>query len=428
MTDLIVAVGHTWESSLVSRLGEVPGVRVQRRCPDLADLLGAAAAGHGDVAVVGSDVRGLDRESVLTLARRGLTVVGATPEGDEAAERLLRQMGVATFVHPGLDPAEIGTRIEGSADDPLRRALDSDEAIPVPDDGAGPSDGLEEAEQEGRVLAVWGPTGSPGRTTLAVNVAAEIADLGTSVVLVDLDTYGASVAQALSVLDEAPGIAAAARSSELGRLDLPELARLAPEVSPGLRVISGIGSPSRWPEVREAAVEQILALARRLAAVVVLDLGFCIEDDEELSYDTAAPRRNAATLTALASADELLVVGAGDPVGLQRLVRAVQALASTPSPEPTVVVNRVRSTAVGPDPERRIREALDRFAGIDVTLHVPDDPQALDAAMLRGATLAECAPQSPARHALRQLAVTLIGAEAAPVATRGRRRARARAR
>lgn len=52
MTDLIVAVGHTWESSLVSRLGEVPGVRVQRRCPDLADLLGAAAAGHGDVAVV----------------------------------------------------------------------------------------------------------------------------------------------------------------------------------------------------------------------------------------------------------------------------------------------------------------------------------------------------------------------------------------
>lgn len=185
----------------------------------------------------------------------------------------------------------------------------------MPDDGAGPSDGLEEAEQEGRVLAVWGPTGSPGRTTLAVNVAAEIADLGTSVVLVDLDTYGASVAQALSVLDEAPGIAAAARSSELGRLDLPELARLAPEVSPGLRVISGIGSPSRWPEVREAAVEQILALARRLAAVVVLDLGFCIEDDEELSYDTAAPRRNAATLTALASADELLVVGAGTRSG-----------------------------------------------------------------------------------------------------------------
>ena len=104
----------------------------------------------------------------------------------------------------------------------------------------------------------------------------------------------------------------------------------------------------------------------------------------------------------------------------------MQALASTPSPEPTVVVNRVRSTAVGSDPERRIREALDRFAGIEVTLHVPDDPQALDAAMLRGATLAECAPQSPARQALRRLGATMIGIEAAPAATGGRRRARAR--
>ena len=84
----------------------------------------------------------------------------------------------------------------------------------------------------------------------------------------------------------------------------------------------------RWPELRVAAVEDILRLSRGVVDHVVVDAGFAVEDDEELSYDTAAPRRNASTLTALESADHLVVVGAADPVGLQRLVRAVQDVAA----------------------------------------------------------------------------------------------------
>ena len=43
----------------------------------------------------------------------------------------------------------------------------------------------------------------------------------------DADTYGGSVAQVLSLLDEAPGLAAAVRAADHGSLDLPGLARLA---------------------------------------------------------------------------------------------------------------------------------------------------------------------------------------------------------
>lgn len=432
MSDLLVAVGHGWESSLVTALGQAPGVRVARRCPDLADLLAAAAAGHGDIAVVAADVRGIDREAITRLTGHGVRVVGATPDTDEAAERELRQLGITTIVHPGLGPDEIGGRLDGAAPvaDVLQELGISDDHAEDPaqaDPGGSPFDVGPAAEPtRGRVIAVWGPTGAPGRTTVAVNLAAEVAALGRSVVLVDLDTYGAVVGQALSLLDEAPGVAAAARASELGRLDLPALARLAPEVSPGFRVLSGIGSPARWPEIRAGAVEQIIELARGLAAVVVLDLGFCVEDDEELSYDTAAPRRNEATLTALAQADDLLAVGSADPVGLQRLVRAVQSLAAVPSPEPRPVVNRVRASAVGPDPERRIRESLARFAGLTTIDFVPDDPAATDAAMLRGCTLAECAPQSPARRAITELAAALLGVAPAPPATSRRRSGRLR--
>jgi len=266
---------------------------------------------------------------------------------------------------------------------------------------------------------VWGPTGAPGRTTVAVNLATELAALGVSSVLVDADTYGGSVAQTLSLLDEAPGLAAAVRAAEQGTLELPALARLSPQVAGGMRVLTGIPKAERWPEIRPAALERVLGLARLLAQVVVVDCGFNLEDDEELSYDTLAPRRNAATLTTLSLADELLAVGTCDPVGLQRLVRGLQELGTVASPPPRVVVNRLRSSSVGSRPESRVSEALARFAGVERVDFVPDDPRALDTAAREGRALAECAPSSPARSALRSLAASVAGV---PVGDRRRAR------
>jgi MinD-like ATPase involved in chromosome partitioning or flagellar assembly len=254
---------------------------------------------------------------------------------------------------------------------------------------------------------VWGPTGAPGRTTVAVTMAARLAASGVRTLLVDLDTWGASVAQVLALVDEAPGVAAAARASEHGTLDLPGLARLSPEVFPGLRVLTGLPRPERWPELRTAAVEDVHDLARRLVDHVVVDCGFAVEDDEELSYDTAAPRRNAATLVALERATSLVVVGAADPVGLQRLVRAVQDVAVVPSPPPTVVVNKVRASAAGPHPERAITEVLGRFAGMADLHFVPWAPAECDAALLAGRSLVEHAPSAAVTEAISAVAAAV---------------------
>jgi len=159
--------------------------------------------------------------------------------------------------------------------------------------------------------------------------------------------------------------------------------------------------------------------------VTVVDCGFSLEDDEELSYDTLAPRRNATTLTALSLADTVLAVGAGEPIGLQRLVRGLRDLSALPCPEPVVVVNRVRAEAVGWQPERRIRDALQRFAGVRSPHLVPDDRSALDAALLSGRTLAEEVPGSPVRLALAELARTLAPV-GEPATSRRERRARGR--
>lgn len=427
---VLTALAHEWEGSMVQVVDQLPGVAVGRRCVDLADLLSAASAGLGDVALVSAGLRGLDRDALAHLRAHGVAVVGASRDGQEAQERHLRQLGVDRHVHLGTPREELVDVLTTTGVGAAPFATGGGQTAPWEDPPTAeimpvtpetPDPRPAEPAPPGRVVAVWGPTGAPGRSTLAVNLASELAALGRPVVLVDLDTYGASVAQLLSVLDEAPGIAAAARASELGTLDLPSLARLAVEVSPGFRVVTGIPTPARWTEVRAAAVEQVIDLCRALAPFVVLDCGFGIEDDEELSYDTTAPRRNATTLTAIAEADELLLVGAADPVGLQRMVRAVQAVGQVASPTPRPVVNRLRAGSVGPDPRRRVAESMSRFAGLDDLTFLPDDQAAVDAAVLAGRTLAESAPDSPLRRAIAALAADLAGV-AAPTAATGRRR------
>lgn len=261
---------------------------------------------------------------------------------------------------------------------------------------------------------MWGPTGAPGRTTVAVGLATELALLGRQTLLVDADVYGGVVAQVLGLLDEAPGLAAAARMANAGTLDLPALAGLARALSPTLRVLTGITRADRWPELRPAALEVVLAQARTLAGNTVVDLGFCLEQDEELSYDTAAPRRNGATTAVLEAADVVVAVGSADPVGLQRLVRSLGELKELlPGVEPVVVVNRLRGSAVPGDAAAQVRGALSRYAGVTAPVLVPLDTAGVDGALATGRTLAEAAPHSPVRQALAELAAELAGRQPA---------------
>ena len=414
---VLTALTGAWEPDVVTALEATSGYAVARRCADLADLLATAAAGLGDLALVSAELRALDRPALHELAEHGLGVAGVVAPGDEAGERRLRQLGLAVVVRADVSAPELEDALDEAASGSLGAAADAAVDDPVADDPVDLTAG-----RPGRVLAVWGPTGAPGRSTVALNLAAELAAHAPTL-LVDADTYGSSLAQALGLLDEAPGMTAACRAADQGGLDLLALARLAPEVSPGLRVLTGTPRPHRWTELRAPSVAQVLGIARQLATHVVVDCGFCVEDDEELSYDTLAPRRNAATLTALEEADDLVVVGAADPIGLQRLVRAVQDLATVPSPTPTVVVNKVRASAVGSRPERRIAEALGRFAGMDDLTYLPWDQATLDAAMFAGTTLVDHAPQSELRRALQSLATRWAG-DAAGVSRRSRQAAR----
>lgn len=112
---------------------------------------------------------------------------------------------------------------------------------------------------------------------MAVNIAAELAAQGKPVILVDADSYGASVAASLGLLDESAGLAQACRLADQGFLDAESLKRIAAPVFTRLgsfRVLTGITRADRWTELRASALSSVLEHARDIAEIVVVDAGF----------------------------------------------------------------------------------------------------------------------------------------------------------
>jgi MinD-like ATPase involved in chromosome partitioning or flagellar assembly len=246
----------------------------------------------------------------------------------------------------------------------------------------------------GRIVAVWGPAGAPGRTTVAIGVADEAARLGVPTLLIDADPYGGTVAQSLGLGEETSGLALACRDAVAGRLETVRLAQRSRQLRPRLRVLTGLVRSDRWREVRPAGLRGVFEEARRLCPLTVVDCGFCLEQDEQ---DAGGSQRNGATLVALAVADTVLCVGTPGPIGLHRLTRGLDELWEVlPGVMPLIVANRVMSEAAASGaPRREIAAALQRWGGVNASAHLPTDPQPLDAGIRAGATLAEVAPASP---------------------------------
>ena len=364
-------------------------MRVVRRCADLAEVLAAAAAGIGDVVLIDLAVRGLDRGALADLMAHGVAVVGLT--GPPSADAQPTTLGLRHVVAADAEVPVVLDAIAAALDP---RTAQDEQAMPEETAPPGP---------RGRLVAVWGPAGSPGRSLLAANLAHEAALAGTEVILVDADTYGPSLAQNLGIVDEAPGLVAACRASARDTLDAATLEVLVPVVHPGLRLLSGIGVPARWPEVRASVLDGVWDALVATGALVIVDVGFCLEEDEELSYDTMAPRRNAATTSALARADEVIAVALADPVSLTRLLREQDRLAEIGAPTPRVVVNR----HAAPVPVDRVRDLVARRLPVQDVVVLPDDPATCRAAAWDGALLSEAGPRTPLRRAVRDLAAQI---------------------
>ncbi|MFA4841046.1 MAG: regulator [Agrococcus sp.] len=371
------------------------GHRVAVRAATAADLVerltarSVDAEPRIDLVLVVADARHASRQLVDACDERGLRLVALAD--DDAERARARTLGLeAVSWSDGFDAVE---------------------AAVTPATGEAPPE-----PPRGRIVVVWGPAGAPGRTTAAIALAAELALLGQRVALVDADTTSAAVAPALGLLDESPGFAAAARLARAGSLTVDELDRIAqtlPTMGGVVRVLTGIGRASRWPELGADRVTEVLARCRDWTDWTVVDVASSLERDEEISSDLFAPRRHAATIASLEAADDVVVVAGGDPVGVARLVRALPELReAAPQARLRVVVNKLRPGATGVAPERAVLETLRRLAQVTPESCWPFDGRAADAALLEGRPLVDVAGRSRLRRRVQELAAALVPREA----------------
>ena len=430
MTSVATAISSRLEARFAAELEEVDGATLVRRCADVEELLTAAEAGAATVAAISPDFPGMSGGVVAELTLRGAVVLGVTSPTSPTDARqceawalththvvgsgeLLRVVR-ALERHPSLTAAGGGGEPRFEEDAPAPGGAKLDVSEPVSDPALPASPG------PAQVIVVWGPPGSPGRTTTAAHLAHVLSRDGATV-LIDADTVAPSCAALLGVLDEAPGVLAASRLVDAGTLNPAQLRALVAPVSEGFDVLTGIGRASRWHELTRYHLGAVLETARASYRWIVVDIAADISEDESLLYDTVAPARSGASLEALEQCDILLGLAAADPVSLQRFVLEWPDLA-TRHPDARVIVTKARACAVGGDPADVVEKALGRFAGLEVLTLLPDARDHLDAALLHGKLLTDTAPQGEYARVITALG-GLLGADLVDAA-RGRSRLR----
>lgn len=400
MEILLAAPDLACEADLVAAAPHL-GLRIVRRCVDTVDLYAAAATSPTTAVVISGGLPRLGRDAVDRMSAGGRRVVGLV-DADASAERL-RRLGVDTLVVVG-----------GSADDILRevrRAVDAAGGDGVWTTGCWP-ESFEEAASpapparaggaQGEIVAVWGPMGSPGRTTIAMGMAEALAETGRRVCLADADTYAPSVTMALGIVEDASGLGVACRQADHGSLVGSTLLAASRHVRGSWHVLGGISRPDRWADLRPSALDRVWDAAREAYDVTVVDVGFCLESDEA-SGPAWARHRNAAAISAIGAADRVVAVGDSTPLGAARLASAWPSLVGlTHGRSLTVAQNRARS---------RRRDWVDgiRAMGLEAPVRaVPSDPRAVASCWARGRSLGEGARRSGIRRALAALGAEVV--------------------
>ena len=183
-------------------------------------------------------------------------------------------------------------------------------------------DGVSVLATAGQIIAVWGPAGSPGRSTLALCLAATLARRDQRVIAVDADSYAPSLAPLLGLHESRSGVQSLSRQARLETVEDKTLEACAvhyPLGGQSFSVVTGLNSPSQYVDCGSLAWSLALTTLRQAGHTLVVDLAAPLL---QLPGETiGGPMRNALTLATLGLADRVLAVANPTPLSILRLSR-----------------------------------------------------------------------------------------------------------
>ncbi|MBV9278921.1 MAG: P-loop NTPase [Chloroflexi bacterium] len=316
------------ERSLLSALTDGGEVVLAERCLSADQLLSCVHRGQVDAILAAADLHRLSEGRLHELVRTGVPLVVLAPDAGDSRWQSLPGAILPLDADPEAVRRSLRATVRGERPRPASHTDEPVEST-VPSE-----DPTEKSPADLSVLAVTSGPGSPGRTTVALNLAVALGAVAPTI-LVDADLSGPSVAAYLD-LDPTRNLAMLAHaepetSREWDRAIAQEVQPLGPGSRHGV-ALCGVPKPEMRGGITAPFFERLLAELRGRYRYLILDVG----------WDLLGPGAEIHRL-ALASAQRVLLVASADLVGLWRARMALGLLHAHHAIDPervALVVNR----------------------------------------------------------------------------------------
>jgi len=266
-------------------------------------------------------------------------------------------------------------------------------------------------EGVGKIVVIVGPPGSPGRTTLAINLAAECAQVSNRVILVDADVYSPSVSQLLGLSTEGGGLFSALRSARVENVDIAAVLSHAQHytgATVGFTVLTGLLPVQQKKAVDQVAFERALECLKAAGFTVVVDTSAVLGHGHH--GGSVGKAWGVPQLVEIASraADVVVAITHPTDLGVARFVRSWEVLSPIIPHENFHLVMRDSPHASARERDDG-EQAVWEYTGLEKVTVFGDEGAGLWKAQKSHLTLADIAKESSARGVVGALAESIVG-------------------
>ncbi|MFY7841168.1 MAG: AAA family ATPase [Actinomycetes bacterium] len=360
---LLALTDQTWQLQVMTALNDNSQIKIRRRCVDSVDLMSAIHLGLANKVVISAGFENLNSTTISSAKKLGCDVYGIYLEND--VDSLEKLVGVGVKRNFAIDETDVEKSLKGL----INLLLNVSEIDKF-------SNELEDLSQVPGLVCVWGTNGSPGRSSVAINLSFSLASKNFPTLLVDLDAIVPSLAPALGLISEVPGVSSLVHDALKGRLSQESIEKNVIEVNPGLHVLTGISNPKRWPELRTEGLIQVLKLCSQMYANIICDLSAVLPESTDSSLnDVDIFRRFDHIPKVLEISSRNIFVLSATPLSLIRASEALEALQEINKSEPLIILNKVNEINLGQKYESTVEAILGRWVNSGSIYRIPDRPE-----------------------------------------------------
>jgi len=384
-----LALGNTdWEADFVSVLSHpMLNLKVVRRCVDGIDLLAAVKVHEIDLVVLTDATLRIDVTEIANLHDANVVVVAISNSFEYWVN--LGVENVIEFDDSDLfalatQLTKVGTKTESSTAD------------------------CASANHELVCVASFG--GGVGRSLVTKELGWGNSIQGSTTLVIEGDTYGASLIQELNLPALSKDLLQLSQLKVLPTLNQYDLNQLT-VVEPNLVVVPGLAHSSHWPSLRRAQLERMWKLLLNSGDVIV-DLGPVFCPFEKIDQELNLIERDVVAQSAISSAQTVIFCSTANTVSVTRLIRGIidnqEALRNH---EIYVVLNRFRNSRAAAELAQLIR----RHTGVEQIFCLPEDPDLIERAELQCEFLGKLQPNHEIAKQLRELASAVFQRAQPPI-------------